>query len=69
MGKINLENAYILLKDHKANFINKHQARLINPTKTELGKISKQIIQKIITEVQGKAYQNLWKNSFEAIEW
>ena len=30
--------AFITLKDHKENFVNKPTCRLINPTKTELGK-------------------------------
>ena len=36
LGKINSKNIYILIKDHRRNFINKNKARLINPTKTEL---------------------------------
>ena len=33
--------AYITLKDHKQNFRSKPSCRLINPTKNEIGKISK----------------------------
>ena len=33
--------AYITLKDHKQNFPAKPPCRLINPTKNEIGKISK----------------------------
>ena len=33
--------AFITLKDHKPNFNNKPTCRLINPTKSEIGKISK----------------------------
>ena len=39
LGKFKKKEAYILFKDHKPNFINKLQSRLINPSKTELGKI------------------------------
>ena len=39
LGKFQKKDAYILFKDHKPNFINKLQTRLINPSKTELGKI------------------------------
>ena len=38
------KQAFISLKDHKANFINKPTCRLLKPTKSELGKISKQLI-------------------------
>ena len=41
--KTELKNANITIKDHKENFINNPKCRLLNPTKTELGKISKQI--------------------------
>ena len=53
LGKFKRKEAYILFKDHKPNFINKLQTRLINPSKTELGKISKDIIQDIVTNVRG----------------
>ena len=39
-----MKDAYILFKDHKPNFDNKLQSRLIDPSKTELGIISKNII-------------------------
>ena len=38
--------AFITLKDHKENFENAPKCRLINPAKTNIGKISKQILQK-----------------------
>ena len=37
------QQAFITLKDHKDNFVNHHTGRLINLTKSELGKVSKQI--------------------------
>ena len=45
------------------------QTRLINPSKTELGKISKNIIQNIVTNVREASHSNLWRNSFDTIEW
>ena len=33
--------AFITLKDHKENFRSKSPSRLINPSKSELGEISK----------------------------
>ena len=36
--------AFISLKDHKENFENNPKRRLINPAKTDLGKISKLIL-------------------------
>ena len=69
LGKFQKKDAYILFKDHKPNFINELQTRLINPSKTELGKISKNIIQDIVTNVREASHSNLWRNSFDTIEW
>ena len=41
LGKLKENCACILFKDHKQNFHNKKQKRLINPNKTELGLVSK----------------------------
>ena len=69
LGKFQKKDAYILFKDHKPNFINKLHTRLINPSKTELGKISKNIIQNIVTNVRETSHRNLWRNSLDTIEW
>lgn len=39
--------AFITLKDHKPNFANNPTCRLIDPAKSEIGKISKQILDRI----------------------
>ena len=44
VGRLEPKNCYVLLKDHKTDFINKKPARLINPTKMELGQVSKTIL-------------------------
>ena len=41
------KDAFITLKDHKPNFANKPTCRLINPTKSEIGKISKVTLDRI----------------------
>ena len=41
------KNAFITLKDHKPNFVNKPTCRLINRSKSEIGKISKEILDRI----------------------
>ena len=41
MESIARKEAFISLKDHKENFANNPRCRLINPTKPEIGKISK----------------------------
>ena len=39
--------AFVTLKDHKDNFNQKHPCRLINPCKSELGAISKSILDRV----------------------
>jgi len=46
--------AFITLKDHKDNFQNKPTCKLINPAKSEIGRISKQILDNINTTIRQK---------------
>ena len=46
-----LKEAFITLKGHKDNFANRSTCRLINPLKTEVGGISKQILEEINREL------------------
>ena len=39
--------SFITLKDHKDSFRNNPKCRLINPSKSEIGKISKKILSKV----------------------
>ena len=61
--------AYITLKDHKENFMSKPTCRLINPSKNELGKVSKQILEDINREVVSTLKLNQWKDTNEVIRW
>ena len=40
-------DAFITLKDHKENFCNHAKCRLVNPTKSEIGKINKHLLDTI----------------------
>ena len=46
---------FITIKDHKPNFQQNPKTRLINPTKPEIGRISKQITAKINAIVREKS--------------
>lgn len=61
--------AYITIKDHKDNFQNNTQCRLINPTKSELGKISKYKLNSINEKIRSSTHLNQWKNTNEVIKW
>jgi len=63
------KEAYITLKDHKPNFLNNPTCRLINPTKSELGKVSKRITESINRSVLQKTNLNLWRSTESVIDW
>ena len=50
---------YITVEDHKDNFRSAHPCRLINPCKSEIGKISKSIIENIIRNLVKPIQVNL----------
>ena len=60
--------SFITLKDQKENFKNKPTCRLINPCKPEIGKISKQLLEKIVKVVKDKSKYNHWKNTNDVIK-
>ena len=63
------KDAFITLKDHKPNFTNKPACRLINPTKSEIGKISKTVLDRINHKITNSRKFNQWKNTTSVIEW
>ena len=61
--------AFISLKDHKENFENNPKCRLINPAKSDSGKISKLILDKINTQLRTILNVNQWRNTQNVIDW
>ena len=57
------------MKDHKEHFTNKISCRLINPSKSDIGKISKTILDKIITKIVSLISVNQWENSTSVTDW
>ena len=55
--------AFITLKDHKTNFRTSTTCQLLNPCKSELGKISKKILEKANKYFVDLLNLNQWKNS------
>ena len=60
--------AYMTKKDHKESFSNKIPCRLINPSKSSVGKISEVILDKINNNIQKETPTNLWKDTSSVIE-
>ena len=60
---------YITIKDHKENFPIRMDFRLINPAKSEIGKISKIILQKANKIVREFNNFEQWTSSDDVIKW
>ena len=61
--------AYITIKDHKDEFLNKIPCRLINPSKSNIGNISKAILDIINKNVVRSTEINQWKNTLNVLDW
>ena len=69
MFRTSKRDAFITIKDHKPNFVNNTKCRLINPTKSELGRVSKQMLAQIVSTVKRKSQLQQWRNTHSVIEW
>ena len=61
--------AYIAVKDHKDQFPNKILCQLINPSKSNLGEISKIIFDTINQHLVASTNINQWKNAQNVLYW
>ena len=60
---------FITIKDHKESFPGTKSYRLINPAKSNMGKVSKSILQNAVKNIRKKTGANLWTNTRDVIEW
>ena len=60
---------FITFKDHKDSFPGRVETRLINPSKSNIGKISKQILQRINNKMRVKTGLQQWQSTNQAVEW
>ena len=61
--------AYITIKDHISEFPNKIPCRLINPSKSSIGKISKVLLDRINEKIILSVTMNQWKNTLAVLKW
>ena len=57
------------MKDHKPNFSSNRKCRLINPAKSEIGKISKYFLQQLNSKVRDLSSVNQWPETSTVINW
>ena len=60
--------SFITLRDHKSNFAHKPTCRLTNPTKSNIGRISKTILDRINNKITRASKFNQWSNTASVIE-
>ena len=63
------QQAFNTLKDHKDNFANHPTCRFINSVQSELGKVSKQILDNINSQIRKTTKLNQWKNTPDVTNW
>ena len=59
--------AFITIKGHKTNFPNNLKCRLINPAKSNLGRVSSQLINQINQTIREKTGLIQWRNTIAVI--
>ena len=64
-----IKNCFVSLKDHKIGFNTSPKCRLLNPAKSDLGLISKNIVRTMNNAILSKTGLKQWKNSNSVIEW
>ena len=60
---------YITAKDRKESFPQNPSFRLINPSKSDIGKVSKTILDRMNKEITSSIQVNQWKNFSAVIKW
>ena len=63
------QQCFFSIKDHKEDFRTNPKYRLLNPTKSELGKLSQQILQNVNAKIRTGLNSNQWQNSSSVISW
>ena len=67
--KMQETEAFLTIKDHKEGFPHRLSFRLINPSKSEIGKISKSLLDTINENILKQTNVNQWKNTPQVITW
>ena len=54
------KSAFITIKDHKPNFLNNVKCHLVKPAKSQIGIVSKQLLDNINCTIRSKKHLNQW---------
>ena len=61
--------AFVLLKDHKPNFSTNVPCQFINLGKSDIGRVSKVIMELITAQLRSTTSLNQWRSTGEALSW
>ena len=61
--------AFITLKDRKGDFRSNSKYRPLNPSKSEIGSISKSFLERIISDVKRSTKDNQWREASTVTDW
>ena len=61
--------AFVTIKDHKENFETNTKCRLINPAKSQIGILSRQILQAANKRLREKLHLNQWQSTRDVLAW
>ena len=67
--KMQETEAFLTIKDHKEGFPHTLSFRLINPSKSDIGKISKSLLDSINENILKQTNVNQWRNTPQEITW
>ena len=66
---LELKSSFLTVKDHKADWPARVSCRLINPTKSNIGNISKSILDRVNNSLRSKLEINQWKSTNDVLKW
>ena len=69
IDKFRLQEPFITIKDHKESFPGRVETRLINPGKSNIGVISKKLLDKINITIRESIEINQWRSTQNVLEW
>ena len=64
-----MRSSFITVKDHEQDWPARPIFRLINPTKSNIGVISKSILDRVNSDLRDKLIINHWRNTNDALRW
>ena len=69
VDQLQKHDVYITVKDYKESFPHNLSFRLINPSKSDIRKVSKTILDRMNKEITSFIQVNQWKKSSAVIKW